>query len=290
MNNHLIIGYGKWSKKNLAYLEKKKFFDKIIIKRRDKYFFYSKKRKLNKLKFNEILKSIKSVHICSPIKTHFTYLKRFNFFEKTIVEKPFVEKLSQLKTIKDIYKNKYFLVNYIDTFNPLIPKIKKSLDKKKFNQIILNYSKKDKFYKNKHEFALEWLDHPLSLILLFFKRFPKMQIKSHQIIKKNNHYNQKIIINYNFKSFNLIVKLNCSLKIERNLQIIDKKNIQTFHFYKNSIYKNNKKTYMTRKNSFDNFYNSLLKKQKNPNQNFDFHKKIILERNKILKSLKKTKL
>jgi hypothetical protein len=290
MNNHLIIGYGKWSKKNLAYLEKKKFFDKIIIKRRDKYFFYSKKRKLNKQKFNEILESIKSVHICSPIKTHFTYLKRFNFFEKTIVEKPFVEKLSQLKAIKNIYKNKYFLVNYIDTFNPLIPKIKKSLDKKKFNQIILNYSKKDKFYKNKHDFALEWLDHPLSLVLLFFKKFPKMQIKSHQIIKKNNHYNQKIIINYNFKSFNLIIKLNCSLKIERNLQIIDKDNIQTFHFYKNSIYKNNKKTYMTKKNSFDNFYNSLLKKQKNPNQNFDFHKKIILERNKILKSLKKTKL
>ena len=187
-------------------------------------------------------------------------------------------------------KDKYFIVNYIDTFNPLIPKIKRSLDKKKFNQIILNYSKKNKFYDGKYEFALEWLDHPLSLVLMFFKKFPNMQIKNHQIIEQNKRFNQKIIIKYNFKGFSVVIKLNCSTKVERNLKILDNKNIETFNFYKNSIYKNNKKTYISKKNSFDNFYDLLSKKNKNQNQNFDFHKKIIQERNKILNNLKKTKL
>ena len=290
MNNHLIIGYGKWSKKNLAYLKNKKIFNEIIIKRREKYFFHSNKRIINSLKLNNILKNIKSVHICSPFKSHYSYLKKFNFIEKTIVEKPFVEKISQLRNIKNIYKNKYFIVNYIDTFNPLVQKIKKTLDKKKFNQIILNYSKKNKFYDGKYEFALEWLDHPLSLVLMFFKKFPNMQIKNHQIIEQNKRFNQKIIIKYNFKGFSVVIKLNCSTKVERNLKILDNKNIETFNFYKNSIYKNNKKTYISKKNSFDNFYDLLSKKNKNQNQNFDFHKKIIQERNKILNNLKKTKL
>ena len=287
MNYHLIIGYGKWSKKNLKYLKNKNFFDEIIIKKRNKYFFYSKKRKITNLKKNGTLNNIKSIHICTPFKSHFSHLKKFNFFEKTVIEKPFVQKISQLKTIKNLYNNKYFLVNYIDVFNPLIPKLKKLLNKKNFNQIIINYSKKNKFYNNKYEFASEWLDHPLSLILLLFKKFPKMTVKQHKIIKKDNRYNQKIIVNYNFKNFNLLIKLNCSNKVERNLQVFNDKKITIFHFYRNSIYKNSKKIHQSKLNSFDNFYNTLLKKEKNSTQNFNFHKKIILERNKILKNIKK---
>jgi hypothetical protein len=286
MNYHLILGYGEWSKKNLKYLKNRKFFAEIIIKTRNKYFFHSNKRVIKNIKKNEFINKIKSVHICTPLNNHFFHLKKFNHFEKTIIEKPFLKKISQLTSIKKLYKNKYFLVNYIDTFSPLIDKIKKSLNKKNFNQIILNYSKKNKFYRNKNEFALEWLDHPLSLILLFFKKFPEMKIEKKQLRKKNNLYNQEIIINYYFKNFNLKIRLNCSIKVERNFQILNNKNIETFHFYKNSIYKNNKKIFQSKKNSFDNFYNLLTKKQKNSTQNFDFHKKIILERNKILNQLK----
>ena len=117
-----------------------------------------------------------------------------------------------------------------------------------------------------------------------------MQIKNHQIIEKNKRFNQKIIIKYDFKGFSVVIKLNCSTKVERNLKIFENKNIETFNFYKNSIHKNNKKTYISKKNSFDNFYDSLINKNKNQTQNFDFHKKIIQERNKILNNLKKTKL
>ena len=285
MNYHLIIGYGKWSKKNLKYLKNKKIFDKIIIKNRKKYFFFDNKKPIQNLFKNEILKKIKSVHICTPINNHFNHLKKFNNFEKTIVEKPFLKKLNELNKIKKIYKNRFFWVNYIDTFSPLIDKIKKSLKKRDINQINLNYSKINKYYKYKNEFALEWLDHPLSLILFFFKKFPKMNIKKCKIRKKSNSYNQQIIINYSFREYKVNINLNCSSKVQRNFQIIRKKNIETFHFYKNSIFLNKKKTFKSKKNSFDIFYNLLQKKRKNAAQNFDFHKKIIKERNRILSRL-----
>ena len=282
MNYHLIIGYGKWSKKNLKYLKNKKIFDKIIIKNRKKYFFFHNKKPIQNLFKNEVLKKIKSVHICTPINNHFDHLKKYSHFEKTIVEKPFLKKLNELNKIKKIYKNRFFWVNYIDTFSPLIDKIKKSLKKRDINQINLNYSKINKYYKYKNEFALEWLDHPLSLILFFFKKFPKMNIKKCIIRKKSNSYNQQIIINYSFREYKVNINLNCSSKVQRNFQIIRKKNIETFHFYKNSIFLNKKKTFKSKKNSFDIFYNLLQKKRRNAAQNFDFHKKIIKERNRIL--------
>ena len=285
MNYHLIIGYGKWSKKNLKYLKNKKIFDKIIIKNRKKYFYFDNKKPIQNLFKNEILKKIKSVHICTPINNHFNHLKKYSHFEKTIVEKPFLKKLNELNKIKKIYKNRFFWVNYIDTFSPLIGKIKKSLKKRDINQINLNYSKINKYYKYKNEFALEWLDHPLSLILFFFKKFPKLNIKKCIIRKKSNSYNQQIIINYSFREYKVNINLNCSSKVQRNFQIIRKKNIETFHFYKNSIFLNKKKTFKSKKNSFDIFYNLLQKKKKNAAQSFDFHKKIIKERNRILSRL-----
>lgn len=285
MNYHLIIGYGYWSKKNLKYLSNKKIFDSIIIKTRKNYFFFSDGSVLKKNQINKISKNIKSVHICTPIRSHFSHLKKFSLFEKTVIEKPFLERISELNRIEKIYRKKFLIVNYIDIFNPLINKIKKSLRYKNFNQIILNYSKKNKFYKKKKEFALEWLDHPLSLILFFFKKFPKFKIEVNKLNKKNKLYNQKIIISYFFKNFTLNVKLNCSKKIQRNLQIIKDRNIETYHFYKNSFLRNNKKIFQSKKSSFDYFYNHLMKKKKNSTQNFQFHKKIIIERNKILNQI-----
>ena len=245
---------------------------------------------IKKDELNKILKKIKTVHICTPFKNHFSHLKQFSYSKKIIIEKPFLDKISELNKVKEIYKNKFLLVNYIDTFNPLINKIKKTLEKKYFYQITLNYSKQSKYYKNKNEFALEWLDHPLSLILLLFKKFPEFKIKVNQLRKQNNLFNNKIIINYNFKKFNLEIKLNCSKDMQRNIQIHKKKEVETFHFYQNSLFKDQKKIFQSKKSSFDNFYSILKSGKKNPTQNFEFHKKIILQRNKILKKLKKNKL
>ena len=103
------------------------------------------------------------------MESHFKYLKKFKHLKKVIVEKPIVKKKTELNLIKKIYKKRYLIVNYIDTFNPIINKANSLLKKNKFNKIVLNYSKKENFYKKKYDFANEWLDHPLSLILLFFK-------------------------------------------------------------------------------------------------------------------------
>ncbi len=287
MNYHLIVGYGKWSKKNLKYLKNKNFFKEIIIKDRKNYFFFDSKIKINNFVKSEIFKKIKSVHICTPINNHFKDLKKYKFFKKTIVEKPFVKNIKELSKIKKIYQNKFFRVNYIDTFSPLIKKINTSINKKNFFQVNLNYSKKNKFYKYKNEFALEWLDHPLSLILFFFKKFPRFNIEKSLIIKKNDMYNQQIIINYFFRNHKVNINLNCSSKVERNFQILRKKNTETFHFYKNIIFLNKKKTFQSKKNAFDIFYKTLKNNQKNSTQNFNFHKKIIMERNKILNKLNK---
>ena len=45
MKNHLIIGFVKWSKKIIYFLEKKKIFNKIYVKNRTNYFYYSKNLK-----------------------------------------------------------------------------------------------------------------------------------------------------------------------------------------------------------------------------------------------------
>jgi hypothetical protein len=285
MKYHLIIGFGKWSKKNLDYLKNKKKLKNIIIKTRDK-FIYPDLKVLSEVDNNKIIKNIDTMHICTPVESHFKYLKKFKHLKKVIVEKPIVKKKTEFNLIKNIYKKRFFIVNYIDTFSPIINKAESFLKKNKFNKIVLNYSKKKNFYKKKYDFANEWLDHPLSLILLFFKKFGKLEIKKHKVNKKGKLYNQTIIIKYKYLKFEIIVNLNNSNNIQRNIQFFNNKNIYTFHFYKNSIYKNNLKIFQSKLNSFDIFYKMIKTNKKNPLQNFNTHEKIFLEKEKIIKKLK----
>jgi len=77
MNYHLIIGFGYWSKTNLNYLSKKKIFDTIIIKTRKKYFNFSNGSTINNNQLKKIKEKITSIHICAPLKHHFSILKNF---------------------------------------------------------------------------------------------------------------------------------------------------------------------------------------------------------------------
>ena len=86
MRYHLIVGFGKWSKKNLDYLRNKKKLKNIVIKTRDKYISPNLKV-LSKVDHNNILKKIDTIHICTPVESHFKYLKKFKQFKKVIVEK-----------------------------------------------------------------------------------------------------------------------------------------------------------------------------------------------------------
>ena len=62
-------------KKNLKYLRNKSYFDRIIIKDRKKYFFFENKKQIKDLKKDKIIDKIKSVHICTPVSSHFNHLK-----------------------------------------------------------------------------------------------------------------------------------------------------------------------------------------------------------------------
>jgi len=130
------------------------------------------------------------------------------------------------------------------------------------------------------------LDHPLSLILLLFKKFPNFVINKNRYFKKNEQFKQKITLNYDFDKFNVEIRFNHSSNKERNFQLHKKEFIETFNFINNSYSINQKKVLKSKKSSFDNLYNFLRLKKKNDVQNFEFHKKIILQRKKILRKLK----
>ncbi len=285
MSYHLIVGFGKWSKKNLKYLKRKKKLSKTIIKTRHNYI-YPNRKIIDKCDLKKILNKIYSVHICTPVDSHFEYLKKFKSFKKVIVEKPIVKKKIQLLSLKKIYKNKSLIVNYTDTFNPLIGKIKNYTKKNNINKIVLNYSKRKIYYKKKYDFAEDWLDHPLSLILLFFKKFNKLEIQKNLIHKKNNLYNQTIILKYKYSKFEIFINLNTTKKTQRNMQIFFDKNNFNFNFNQNSLYKNRSKIFKSNLNSFDVFYKFLNADIGKSLQNYKFHEKIFYEKQKIIKILK----
>ena len=212
MKSHLIIGFGEWAKKNLNYLINKNYFSQIYIKNRKNYKDFNTNRIIKKNKLQDVLKKIDSVHICTPLKNHFYYLKKFFFLNKIIIEKPIFNRIDQFKIFSKKTKQQYIIVNYIDLFNPLIQKIKKYIVGQKIKKIILNYSSQNKFFKPSYNFSNEWLDHPLSLILYFFKKFPKSKVFLDIKIKKKKLINRSIQINYLLKKYDIIIKLNCSKK------------------------------------------------------------------------------
>ena len=56
MKYHLIIGFGKWSKKIIGFLQRKKIFSKIYIKTRHYYFELGSKQKIYNKEFDAIQK------------------------------------------------------------------------------------------------------------------------------------------------------------------------------------------------------------------------------------------
>ena len=121
MTYHLIIGYGNWSKKILNYLIKRKK-DKIIVKTRKHLFFYPSKIKItNKESF--IKRNVKSIHICSPLNTHFFYLNKFSWCNQVIVEKPFLQNINQFIKTKKFYNKNKITVNMIANSSLLLAAI-----------------------------------------------------------------------------------------------------------------------------------------------------------------------
>ena len=286
MKHHLIIGYGVWSKKILNYLILNKNY-KIIVKTKNKLFKYPSKIEIdNKKIFDK--KNIKSIHVCSPLNSHFFYLKKYSWCKKIIVEKPFLEKISEFMKIKNIYKNKNIIVNYIDLFNPIFTKTIKEIKSFNIKKVIINYSKRSKLYKKQYDTIIDWFDHPLSIILTLFKEFPSFDIIKYKSTNKKDFQDQ-LQIKYFFKNFDLYINLNLTNKKQRNIEIFYNENSRKYDFLNNNIKKKDKEIYKNKITSLENLYYKMESEKKFLSQNVNFHEKIFLEKLKIIKKIKKLK-
>lgn len=280
LDNHIIVGYGKWAKKIVKFLVKYRLTKSLIIIRKKKVFIhYPFYKKISLRTFNNDIKNYNSAHICSDNKTH---LRFFNLFTKYnlnfIVEKPLVNNLKEFNKLSK-NKNSKFLVNYIDLFNPQISKVIKLIKINKNKQIKLVYSNNAQKYKKKFELINVWLDHPLSIILFLFKRFSKFKIKRYsRKMDKNGNYKEIIEVFYKYKKNKFIFSVSNFEKKRRAIEIEISKKKSTFNLDKNNHFT---------KTAFYNLYSNLKKIEDSKFRfNNQFHKKILIEKNKILTSLK----
>ena len=190
--------------------------------------------------------------------------------------------------IKNIYKNKNIIVNYIDLFNPIFTKTIKEIKSFNIKKVIINYSKRSKLYKKQYDTIIDWFDHPLSIILTLFKEFPSFDIIKYKSTNKKDFQDQ-LQIKYFFKNFDLYINLNLTNKKQRNIEIFYNENSRKYDFLNNNIKKKDKEIYKNKITSLENLYYKMESKKKFLSQNVNFHEKIFLEKLKIIKKIKKLK-
>jgi predicted dehydrogenase len=200
-----IIGYGKMGKIYADEIKKNRGYKIIDIFNYNKLgnkphlvkkFFYSKKTNL--------------LVISSPINTHFKYLKYAYKSEKNIiVEKPLVENSYQLKKLLQLNKNfkKKIMIHHNDVLNLEKLKFLKKNNINKLKKIEMFYGTKN--MKNSYKKPLlDWLPHPLAVIVKFFNKRLQFKILEYSTqIKKNLIYIKIILF---FKSNNIPIFVNFS--------------------------------------------------------------------------------
>jgi len=281
MKSILIVGNGKWANKILAFIIKNKIFDLIYIRTRKENFILKNKKK-TKIKNLPHYKKIDTIHVCSPILTHYKYAKKLLGHKNLIIEKPFLKNLKQfLKIKKNINPSSKsrVVVNYIDLYNPLINIIKKKLNNK-FTKIVFEYSNPKSYFKKKYLCTEDWLEHPLSLILFLFKKFTKFQIVKKVFICKNRKYLEKVKIQFLYKKKSVIIEINFKNSKKRRIYFFKKNKLISF-----VDFRNNKIEHKKNFNSLFYLYKSLLLKKKPLYQSINFYKKILVQRINIVNSL-----
>lgn len=266
-----IIGYGKMGKIYSNEIKKIKSFkivdilDYKIIKKKPfliKKFFQSKK--------------INLLIISSPIKTHFQYLKHaYKSTKNIIVEKPIVENHSQLKKLYELNKNfkKKIMIHHNDVLNLEKCKILKKKNIHKLTKIEMFYGCKinKSSYKNP---LLDWLPHPLSVIINFFDISPKFNVLKYSIKKNKNFLKQKIKLF--FQANNIPVYVNFSNDLKQPIKKIifySKKKKYIYNGYKTK----NKRTVKLLLEKFHRY-----KTINDVNNNFNVYKLLFRISNKLL--------
>ena len=287
MKSILIIGYGKWGRKILYFVQKNNLFNNIYIKNKSQSYIVINNH-LKKIKKLPKYKNIDLVHVCSPVSTHYKYLKIFAGHKNLIIEKPFLKNLNQFLLFQKLLLNKKKpVVNYIDLYNPLINKLKKKI-KTKCSKIVLEYSNTSSFFKKRYLCAEDWLEHPLSVVLFLFKKFTKFNLLHKTFERKKNKFLEKIEIEYIFKQIKIIIRINMNNTSSRKIKVYNSKDLKfCFNLKNNKIISYGQiifnKTY---NNSLFNLYDAVLIKKKNIFKSILFYEKIIKERISIMKDLR----
>lgn len=281
-NTILIFGYGKWAKKIVKFLKKYKKFDEVYIKTSFKFFkIYPRKKVIELENFENVIKTFKYFHICTPVKSHYEIVKMNNLNNvKLVIEKPLVKKKIDLKKIKPFFNSSKIIINYIDLYNPQLQEINKKIHK--ISNLDIEFGNKT-FFKNKNECLNEWLDHPLAIILFLFKKFGKFQLINCKHCGIKNNYYEILNLRYVLKNVIINIKINNKFPAsKRVISISDKSKIIKFNF--NSKIKNKDKNSLN-KNNLNFLYEDLKSVKNNFFQKFDFHQKIFEEKKKILKKI-----
>jgi hypothetical protein len=287
MKSILIIGYGKWARKILYFVQKNNLFKNIYIKNKNQSYIFINNY-LKKIKNLPPYQTIDLVHVCSPVATHYKYLKIFAGHKNLIIEKPFLKNLNQLRLAKKLLSNKKNpVVNYIDLYNPLMSMLQKKI-KNKCSKIILEYSNTSSLFKKKYLCAEDWLEHPLSVILLLFKKFTKFHVLHKTFVNKKNKFFERIEIEYVIQQIKIIIRININNKSSRKIYVYNSKDLKfIFNLKINKIISKGK--IITNKISDDslhNLYKSMIIKKKIIIKSMLFYEKITKERISIMKNLR----
>ena len=213
-----LVGYGKIGKIFAKEIKKKSQFKLIDILTKKK--IKNGSRKINDF-FNS--KNINLFIITSPIETHLKYLKlAYKANKNIIIEKPVVKDLNQLKQLSKINKNykKKIAIHHNDVLNFEKFKVMNKFFKfKNINKIKMIYGKNEKVNSYKKPF-IDWLPHPLALIINFFGKPKKFHIIKYSKKIKKGLVSEKLELAFDLNYLRIFVEFSNNLNVPTKKVII----------------------------------------------------------------------
>ena len=216
-----LVGYGKMGKIYIKEINNNKNFKIIkILNHRN----IQNKSHLIKKFFN--LKKIDLFIISSPIKTHFEYLVHaFKANKNIIVEKPLVENFNQLKKLTKLNKKykKKIMIHHNDVLNLEKFNLGKMIGgNKNIKKIEMIYGKNEITNRYKEPY-IDWLPHPLAIIINFFGNPNKFKIINYSKKIKKNLVKENLKIIFNLDKFKIFINFSNDFNKPHKKVIIYKK-------------------------------------------------------------------
>jgi len=242
MNKIGVIGIGNWGKNLVRDFSKISNIKKCTSKGNTQNIQWLKKNYPSieyVTNYKEILNDdeINAVIISTPIKTHYTLVKKALLSKKHVfIEKPLCSKISEAQELIKIAKNNnvFLFVGHIFLFNEVLKKLIQISKKEKITYIEFQWNKFGTFGE---DIFLNLLSHDISIILKLFGKPKKIHVQSSfGFISKCD------IVTLNLKfsqNQNCQIYLNrYSNKKEKTVKIFTEKNVYLWNDLK--LYKNKK--------------------------------------------------